>query len=103
VARGRHGHADARPVPPFAAFATGGLETELQTCRVTATSALTVCGIRRERPSAVVSAGIGHNRRARNADPDGFRGHRGAGDCAVCVVLRRSHGWRKLSALAPAV
>jgi arabinofuranosyltransferase len=38
-------------LPSFAAFATGGLETELQTCLVTATCALAISGIRRQRPS----------------------------------------------------
>ena len=47
--------------PSFAAYATGGLETQLQTCLVLATLALVVAGIRRERPSALVSVGIGTN------------------------------------------
>jgi arabinofuranosyltransferase len=89
--------------PSFAAFATGGLETELQTCLVTATGALAISGIRRERPSALVSVGIGTT---------GALAMLTRMDSVVIVApvialyawfFVASHGWRKLSVLAPAL
>ena len=45
--------------PSFAAFATGGLETQLQTCLVTASFALMVSAMRRTAPSSLLSTAIG--------------------------------------------
>jgi arabinofuranosyltransferase len=45
--------------PSFAAYATGGLETQLQTCLVITMVILVVSSIQRECPSALVSAAIG--------------------------------------------
>jgi arabinofuranosyltransferase len=45
--------------PSFAAYATGGLETQLQACFVIAMVTLVVSGIQRECPSALISAAIG--------------------------------------------
>jgi arabinofuranosyltransferase len=88
--------------PSFAAYATGGLETQLQTCLLTTTFALAVSGVRRERPSALISVGIGT-----------------AGALAVLTRMDSIvivapiialyawyfvavHGWRRLAALLPA-
>jgi arabinofuranosyltransferase len=89
--------------PSFAAFATGGLETQLQTCLVTATSALAVSGIRRERPSALVSTGIGTTAALAMLTRM---------DSVVLVAplialyagfIVAFHGWRKLPVVAPAI
>jgi arabinofuranosyltransferase len=89
--------------PSFAAFATGGLETQLQTCLITATVALVVSGVRRERPSALVSAGIGTTGAlAMLTRMDSFL------VVAPLIALYAwsfvtAHGLAKLAALAPAL
>jgi len=89
--------------PSFAAFATGGLETQLQTCLVTATVALVINGVRRERPSVLVSAGIGMTSAlAMLTRMDSFV------LVAPLITLYAwsfvaTHGRRTFSALAPAV
>jgi arabinofuranosyltransferase len=89
--------------PSFAAFATGGLETQMQTCLVTATCALVVTGMRRAGPSRLVAAGVGTTAAlAMLTRMDSF--------VIVAPLITiygwsfvAAHGWRNLGTFAPTV
>ncbi len=89
--------------PSFAAYATGGLETQLQTCLVIATFALVVSGMGQQQPSAGVATAIGMTSALAMLTRM---------DSVVIVAplialyawsFVAAHGWRKLSIFAPAV